>query len=389
MKKEPLISIIIATKNRAIYCEEAVKSILHNIDAYAEVVIQDNSTTDELRLIFSNLNDTRIIYNYSSRPLSIIDNFNAAISLASGKFTCILGDDDTILPTILPIIKWMDLNDIETVCSNSVIDFIWPNAAITAYETGELKIPNYDGNFYTQQNINPLIQLLKKGLLNYQAYNLPRLYHGIVKRELLYNIKAKTGHFLGGLTPDIYATIALSFVSKKHYVVNYPFSIAGACPASASVANLQGKHSGQLKNAPHFINRGNYVWQNEIPKYYSVDTIWAETAITTIKEMGEHTFLRYFNSYAFLVHSIFSNKKHILKLVLSGIIKYQKTSKTSFWVFWTLFGIEFFKILAQKSFKIIKLQFLKPQTPISTYYNITNLNYCVSFVEQKLPPIKF
>lgn len=387
MREVVLLSIIIATKNRSIYCEEAVKNILKNIDASTEVVVQDNSSTDALGLTLLTLNDSRIVYNYSSSALSIIDNFNMAIGLATGKFLCVLGDDDTILPSVLPIINWMSTNNIDTVCASNVVDFIWPNTSIVAYETGELKIPNYDGSFYEQDNSSKLIDLLKNGLLNYQTYNLPRLYHGIVRRELMYEILVKTGHFLGGLTPDIYATISLSFVSKKHCIINYPFSIAGACPASASVANLQGKHSGQLKNAPHFLYRGDYVWQNEIPQYYSVDTIWAETAITAIKEMKKHELLHYFNSYSFLVHSIFSNKKYILKLVLNGIIKHQQVNKIPFFKFWLLFYYEFFKIVSHKCFYIAKGFFKKPKSPILIYNNIANLDHCVCFVQQQLQPI--
>lgn len=41
-----LLSIIIPTKNRQVYCIESIQSILEDIDEQCEIIIQDNSTDD-------------------------------------------------------------------------------------------------------------------------------------------------------------------------------------------------------------------------------------------------------------------------------------------------------------------------------------------------------
>ena len=81
---KPLLSIIIATKNRVPYCISAIESILSINSDDIELVIQDN--TDHLELkeyIESKIIDKRLIYQYTPPPFSSIDNFNSAIELAT------------------------------------------------------------------------------------------------------------------------------------------------------------------------------------------------------------------------------------------------------------------------------------------------------------------
>ncbi|MCK4296614.1 MAG: glycosyltransferase, partial [Candidatus Marinimicrobia bacterium] len=101
-EKSPLLSIIIPTRNRQKYAISAITSILSISAPDLELVVQDNSDSRDLEeYIRSNVNDTRLRYNYTSTPQSMIDNFDAAIGLASGKYLCLIGDDDGVNPEII------------------------------------------------------------------------------------------------------------------------------------------------------------------------------------------------------------------------------------------------------------------------------------------------
>ena len=57
----PLLSILIATKNRQKYCLSAVESILMLSDDNIEVIVQDNSDDTNLENLISNLfNDLKL-----------------------------------------------------------------------------------------------------------------------------------------------------------------------------------------------------------------------------------------------------------------------------------------------------------------------------------------
>ncbi len=298
-----------------------------DIDDRCEIVVQDNSSDDSLQKMILALEDERIVYNYNSKALSFIDNFEEALNLSIGEFFIVLGDDDSITKDILPIVEWMKKESIESVSSSFIVDYIWPNDKIEKYKTGYLSIPNYKGGVKDVNVDHNLKELIKNGFLAYQAFDLPRTYHGIVKRSSMDQVKSIGGRYFGGLTPDIYSTIALACVIKNHRIIDYPFSIAGACPASATVNATIGGHAGELKDAPHFNNRGHYEWEKEVPKYYSVETIWAETAIKALNEMGYKDWRKDFNKYKLYVYGIYYNKSYIFKLALKQTLNLKSREK--------------------------------------------------------------
>lgn len=319
-----LLSVVIPTKNRQVYCLESAQSILEDLDSRCEIVIQDNSEDDSLKKDIERLNDSRIVYNYNSQPLSFIDNFEQALNLSNGEYFIILGDDDSTTKDIVKVVEWMQSNNIESVACSKVIDYIWPNEKIEKYKDGLLHIPVYSNSMKEVDCSVQIENLIKNGFLAYQNFDLPRTYHGIIKRSCMEEVRRLSGRFFGGLTPDIYSTIALACVVKRHVIIDYPFSIAGACPASATVNATVGGHSGRLNDAPHFRNRGEYQWESSIPSYYSVETIWAESAIKALKDIGKEDLLKDFNNYKLYVYSILLNRKYILNLAVSETIKIHK-----------------------------------------------------------------
>lgn len=281
---KPLLSIIIATKNRVPYCINTIETILSFSDNDFELIVQDN--TDNLELCdFVNLNisDQRLIYNYTPPPFSSIDNFNAALELASGEYVCLIGDDDGICSTIFDIVKWANANDVDSICPKVFVDYYWPGA-FNKLSIGYLSIPHFSKKIWRKDPKKEIQNLINDGILNYMKFNLPKFYHGLVKRSCFEELKAKNGYYIGGLSPDIYSAVSLSNIVKKHIVLDFPITIAGACKVSTTVAGFTGGHSGKLKDAPHFRDRGDYVWDKQIPKYYSVTTIWAESALKAIHD---------------------------------------------------------------------------------------------------------
>lgn len=349
-----LFSIIIPTRNRQKYCIKATASILKILDSRCELVIQDNSSNDDLRFHFERLDDNRVVYNYNASPLSFVDNFEEAIEISTGRYFCILGDDDTITKDLIKIVEWMDNYKIDSVSPTRVVDFIWPNDSIKKYAGGELSIPKYEGEVRRIEVQEMLQSLLHAGFLSYQSFNLPRTYHGIVRRSCMDEVKRKGGRYFGGLTPDIYSTIALSCVVKNHYVIDFPFSIAGACPASATAIATVGGHSGLLSDAPHFKNRGKYVWELDIPRYYSVETIWAESAIKAIRDMGATDILKHFNRYRLYLYGIFINRKYIFNLAVKETFLLYKPLQISFIEHFLKFFRELLQTVIRVSLKKFK-----------------------------------
>lgn len=299
---EKKLSIIIPTKNRQVYAAKCVKTLLNCLENDFEIVVHDNSDDASLREMLEDvLNNSKVVYAYESSCLSFCDNFERAIELSCGDYMVMIGDDDCVLPQIIELTNTVREKNIEAVVFPTPISYTWPNAVKD--DKGTLVIRDkrpYIKTLYTNSAIK---EMMDEGNYDYQYYQFPKIYHGIIKREKFDCVKEKTGHYFGGLTPDIYSAISLSFYIEKYLYINYPFTLPGMCAKSGSADSVSGRHTGELKDAPHFRGHHDYKWDDKVPYLYTVDTIWAETAFKAMQENGlflEMSDKQYFNFIVYI-----------------------------------------------------------------------------------------
>lgn len=283
------LSVVIPTKNRQQYCILVIRQVVKSTSDQVEIVIQDNSDDDRLRTEIELLDSERVIYNYEKRPLSFVENFNKALSIAHGEYLCLIGDDDGILPNIEDAVRYAKYKNLDALIPETSAVYLWPskNPIVKGGGEGYLVVSNLRNRFSSVSSRDSVEQLLRQGFQDYQKTNIPRLYHGLIHRRLLEMIEIRAGAFISGLTPDIYIAVALGLVCKKVEKVSFPITISGICPSSGSTASATGAHTGELKDAPHFRGHEYYSWDHRIPDIYTVETIWAETALHAVIDMGE------------------------------------------------------------------------------------------------------
>ena len=88
---EPLISIIMATYNRADYIQEALDSIKRQTFQDYEIIVVDDGSTDNTREILDNYEGIRCIY---LKHVGIAGARNTAVKAAVGKWIAFLDSDD-------------------------------------------------------------------------------------------------------------------------------------------------------------------------------------------------------------------------------------------------------------------------------------------------------
>lgn len=340
---KPLLSVVIPTRNRFQYVRSAITSILDINDQRIELVIQDNSDSDELKLwINENITDSRLKYNYFDSPLSFVGNFSEGVEASSGEYICIIGDDDGINPEIIDAVAWLKQENIDCLSTRISANFVWgdaevPTTIFTNVTGGVLSISKLSGKIVEANVENELVDFVKGGLINYLDFNLPKIYHGIVKTECLNEIKLKTGTYFEGLSPDIFASISLACIAKRVFVTDYPLTISGVCGVSASIVEgLLKKNSKKLEDAPHLRHRGHYEWSELIPRVYCVETIWADSAISGLKAMKRNDLLKYIDISRFSAACVNANKG-ITSQVLFSMKNVSKLRDDSYLKYYFLF----------------------------------------------------
>lgn len=298
VKNSPLLSIVIPTRNRQEYAISAITSILSISAPDLELVVQDNSDLRDLEeRIRNRVNDSRLRYNYTPTPLSFVDNFDAAVRLASGKYLCIIGDDDGINSEIIEATRWMNSNDIDALKPIVSVGYLWPETEVPstlftkASSNGVFTIKPFSGKVIRPNPELEMKKVVRSGGCRYLETDIPRLYHGIVKRECLNKVREQTGAFFGGLSPDIFAALAIANFAENVISIDYPLTIAGV---SKSAQSARGEGV-DLEDAPHFRYRGTYKWAEIIPRFCSTPTIWADSTVAALKALGRDDILRDFN----------------------------------------------------------------------------------------------
>ena len=287
-REEYLLSIVIPTRNREYYANAAIRQVLSVSSDDVQIVVQDNSDNDQLGKLLADIIDKdNIVYNHTRTVLSFVDNFDQALQLACGKYITIIGDDDGITKGLYEATKWADRNGYKAIKPNLNLVYFWPRSKVFDTEdSGVLKMVSSFGRVKKSSSIFELKKLLNNSCQDYLDMNLVKIYHGIVRRDVLDMIKEKTGRYVGGLSPDIYLSTALTaLLSDNIIVLDMPLTISGICNVSGSSASATGSHTGKIEDAPHFIGHDTYEWSKKVPKFYSVETIWADSALAAIKDI--------------------------------------------------------------------------------------------------------
>lgn len=301
-RQAPLLSVVIATRNRVKYAISAIESILtFTTDCRLELVVQDNTESQELaHYVSQHIRDNRLRYHHSPETLASIENFDRAVALSTGEYLCIIGDDDGINPEIMDATSWAKDNNVDVITVMRSPFFLWPGSHcpsgwFTKVEAGLLRIADPIAGAFRPFDAATHVRKYLHTLVYDGETHLIRLYHGIVRRSCLEQVFERTGRYLKGLSPDIYSAIALSEFVKNAFVTEYPLTISGACNASTTIDAMTGKHEGALDQAIHLRGLKGYGWDVLVPRFYSPETIWADSALAALRNIGRVDLLATFN----------------------------------------------------------------------------------------------
>lgn len=128
----PPVSVCIATYNGEKFILQQLQSILAQLAEYDEVIISDDSSTDQTLAIIYSLNDSRIKVFPGQTFRSPIKNFEFALQQASHDYIFLSDQDDIwVEGRVDAMMKVLETADM-VVCDHSVID-----------EQGNILMPSY------------------------------------------------------------------------------------------------------------------------------------------------------------------------------------------------------------------------------------------------------
>ena len=288
MNKKYLVSIVVPTHNRSKYAIPCVKSLLEIPSQDVQIVVHDTSNDScELTRWAESQKDDRLVYVHWQSRLSMTENHERAIALATGEYVCLIGDDDSVSNRIMDFAQYAKEHSIDMLTPKVRAAYYWPDFRTRFYgaaHAGRIYLEHFDASFSEWDVRERLDNALKHACQGTDA--MPKLYHGLIKNALLAQLREKNGKVFFGTSPDMSAAVALSLRAGRYTLVDFPFTLPGGAGGSNSGRSAEGKHKGSLKDDPHLAPFKNLVWPEFIPQFFSVETVWAHAAWETLVNAG-------------------------------------------------------------------------------------------------------
>lgn len=280
------LSIVIPTKGRAEYARWTVKSVLA-LSSEFEVIVADSGKDRTLEEILrqDGLLE-RIVYKKTEATNSVVDNFNEAIEGARGAYIICIGDDDLITDAVIDVVNCALHNEIDAVNFSFPLTYWWPDFVHRrrgTIDAGSITIEKFSGRWERRDTKDALARAMDN--LGGGPMDMPRIYAGMVSRRVVTDAKERYGQLFGGVSPDIFSSTLLAAGCSKAYFLDFPVIIPGVSGASTSGQSSNGTHVGQLRDNSHIAPFKNLIWDDRVPEFYSVPTVWGFSMIKALEKL--------------------------------------------------------------------------------------------------------
>jgi hypothetical protein len=225
------ISLCIPTRERADCLAACLRNVTSISDPDLEIIVSDNASTDHTSAVVAAFTDPRLTLIRTSRRVSQRQNFEHAIEAASGDYVMVIGDDDAVLTGQWPRLRTLLARHAPPALSWPALFYHWPGAEKRG-GGGRLRL-NRATLFGPAINRTSDEQLASiRQLERSREDRSPKLYHGLLSREVVSAIRAKSGNTLASGQIDAYiSAAALPFLSSYSYV-RHPFTMLAMGPRS-------------------------------------------------------------------------------------------------------------------------------------------------------------
>ena len=230
----PLFSVVVPTRNRGHLLRSCLHSALcQTIDNY-EVLVSDNSSSDNTAAVVREMRDPRIRYVRTPSDLSMPDSWEFALNHARGEFITYLCDDDAILPQLLESIEGVITSSNAEVISWASCVYYHSNWFEPRYRN-ELHVAPYEGETETRD----ARETIREIYASLRAYShSPRMVHSMCRKTVIDRVRKRTGRLFHKTAPDYASAIGLLSQVDSHVYVDFPWHVLGTARESNRIESL-------------------------------------------------------------------------------------------------------------------------------------------------------
>ena len=255
-------SIVIPTRERPETLDYTLRTCLAQQHSNYEIIVCDNCSAPATQLVVERWASDKIKYIRSDRPLAMSDNWELAVSQATGEYVIVIGDDDGLLLHTLAELERL----LAQIRSPRAIRwerayYSWPNHPLLE-EANLLHLPLEQAS--TLLSGRGTIRSAANFELDYTM--LPMLYNSAIHADLIGALRRKTGRVFAAQSPDIYSGFAFAHLAGEYVSVGIPMSINAGSASSNGVANISLSGASPVAQEFRRLNTGGGLsWHATVP----------------------------------------------------------------------------------------------------------------------------
>ena len=217
-----LLSLIIPTREGAETLAFTLATALDQTSQDYEVIVSDNASEDDTRVVVERCPDPRVRYFNTGRRLSMCDNYEFALERSVGEYVIYIGDDDAVMPDALD-----DLMARMRIAPEPLI-YMWP---LHVYDW---PVGNQPARVAHLAPTGPQAEVdLKRkakfviSMGGWKYYELPSPYHSAIPKKILDAIRVCTGRVFHSTQPDVFTAMAIPALADRALNVGFTVTLHG------------------------------------------------------------------------------------------------------------------------------------------------------------------
>jgi hypothetical protein len=220
----PLLSVVIPTLNRPDTLQHAMATLAAQAGVDYEFVIQNNGGNSEIAALVGALDDPRFRHFATPGVVTMTENWEHALTNASGEYVTFIGDDDGLMPDACAVAtSILSRSDVELL-SWAPYAYYWPQYYHAGFRNRLVAAVDYR---FTVERIASRDELVR--FYSYQAHysRLPMIYNSFVRRDVIERARRRLGRYFVGSSPDVTSGIVNAALSESFVRLTRPLSISG------------------------------------------------------------------------------------------------------------------------------------------------------------------
>jgi hypothetical protein len=242
-------SIVVPTRERADTLRYALRTCLDQAFDDYEIVVSDNFSSPATKAVVDEFGSPKVRYVRTAEPVAMSNNWEFGLSHARGEYVILLGDDDGLLPHALGELDRVTNSHKTRAIRWRAAYYTWPTIALPG-QGNYLRVPL--GCSLVERDGADVIRAVA-GFREFYT-ELPMLYNAAVHRDVLADLRRRTGRVLPHPIPDVYSGFAIAHAAGRFLSTAVPMSVSGQSGASNGIAALFNRGRSGIDREFHALN---------------------------------------------------------------------------------------------------------------------------------------